>query len=527
MRSAIGAATTIMFLVLTILSSSAGPLTVASTRYGSSSRQGRADHPMMLSTEVSVSLLDRARKSILMLRFEEADSLLDRLESRPDGGPAAAYHRTIMALLNVFFVDSEEAFEAFFSVSDHFSDVLDESEKSAGREYLRAEGILLRTLVWIKKRDYFKSVLAGNAAFKAFRRLIDDGPVFAEAWKGMGLLHMTIGSIPRTYRKYLNFFGYSGTLAEGIAELTRAAGESKYAREEALIYLSTLDLYDFPTSVRATETYGTLWTENEGSPLLGVLYADALVRRRRAPDAEAVLRLAMEQSDRPSVVKVDYLDYYLGLSIFLQNRFPESRQWFLSFLDEYTGTALKMQARLRIGEANEMEGDRAAALAWYRKVVIKREYEEDAAAGKRAADLISRPMDDTDRDLLRAHNDFSSGRLDVAASFFTRIYESHDVLPVQRGEAAYRLGRLFDFRSESESALKWYALAVREPGDQLARWAPWSLLYMARIEAGQDRLETAREHLVELMKYDGNYDFRPSIERKATLLLEQIDSAGQ
>ncbi len=479
-------------------------------------------HPMLLESEASVELLDRARDSIMRLKFEQADSLLGVLKLRPDGSPAVAYHRTAMALLRVFFFDSRETYDDFFDRSDHLGEVLDNRKASIGRDYLRAENVLLRTLVWIKKRDYVKAVLAGNAAFKAFERLTKTESVLPEAWKGMGLLHMMIGAVPRTYRRYLTFFGYSGTLEEGVSELHRAVEESTYAREEALIYLATLDLYEFPAGVDAVDVLSGLWRRYAGSPLFGLLYGDALIRRRQAPAAETVLRRAREVSLENGVVSVAYLDFFLGFSVFLQNRFSEARGWFTSFLDRSQASALRMRTRLRIGETLELEGDRDAAVGWYNRVAVEREYEEDAAAGKHARDLLAHPMDAVDRRLLIAHNDFRSGKLDDAVVVFEEVYAIQGVRPVQQAESAYRLGRLNDHRSDFETAALWYERAIDTPGDPLARYAPWSMYYLAKIEAERGHNGRATRLLRRLLDYDGKYEFRPSMERRATLLLDRI-----
>jgi len=480
-------------------------------------------HPMLLRNQESVDVLDQARLSIIMMRFDLADSLLNRLSSRADGALASAYHRTTIDLLELLLYDTDASYSSFFERSDEFLEQLSEAESSVARSWLRADAIQQRMIAWAKKGRYVRAALAGNAALLAFQSVLVEDPQFYDAYKGIGLLHMAIGALPGTYRSFLKFLGYSGTLDQGIEELRIAADSSRYSREEALIYLAMLDVFGFPSAVEAIPVLEALWTEHPGSPLFGLLYGDALIRKMRSPEAEIVLREVTRYTADSGAVDIAYIDFFLGESLFRQNRFDEARSWLESFLEKHTGPALKVRTNLLIGKSLEMEGRRQEAVDWYRRSIARREFVEERAAGRNAGILLERPMDDKDRALVRGHNAFNSGYNEEARTELELVYGDSTATEVQRGEAAYGLARVEHVSGNHEEAGGWYRRAIQRPGDPRAKWAPWSLYHLARIAEQDGRKGDARRLLRRLLGYGFEYDFQPSRERVTRLMLDRLD----
>ncbi len=495
----------------------------------SSARQTDAllDHPMLLTDRGSVDLLEEVRRTIMFMQFARAESLLDRLNNRPDGAVAAAYYKATIGLLEVLLFDTEESDELFLERSDELLELLAKQEPSISRSWLRADAIQQRMWAWAKNGRYVRAAFAGNAAFLAFESVLEEDPTFYEAYKGIGLLHMAIGALPKTYQTFLKFLGYSGGLDRGIAELRLSADSSQYSREEALVFLATLDVYGLSSAVEAISVLDGLRREYPGSPLFGLAYGDALIRKMRSPEAETVLREVVRFTAETGAVEIDYVHFFLGESLYRQNRFEEAREWFESFLEKHAGRALKVRARLHIGECLEMEGNREDALAWYEITIAVRDMEEELVAARRAGNLLGRPMDAADKALLRGHNSFNSGNLEAALPEFERVYEEDLATETQKGEAAYRLARLAHVSGDLEEAEIWYRRSIEKPGDPQAKWAPWGLFHLAHIAVKENRKEDARDLLGRLSDYDSKYDYQPTLERKARLMLDRLNAQSR
>ena len=57
---------------------------------------------------------------------------------------------------------------------------------------------------------------------------------FAESYLGRGTCLVAAGAVPREYRWVAALLGFKGTVAEGLATLQQAIGESEVAAPEAV-----------------------------------------------------------------------------------------------------------------------------------------------------------------------------------------------------------------------------------------------------------------------------------------------------
>jgi len=434
------------------------------------------------------------------------------------------YHKAELAMLQALLSDREEDYDLFFTESDRLNKLLRKAPQSAGREYMKAESARQRMLIWAKKGQYLKAALALKASYTGFEDVIESHPDYFEAYKSMGLIHMAIGALPDSYRGFLSFFGFKGSILQGSEELGIAAEQSRFNAEEARLYLAILDRYGLPSNVSAKAELARFWKDYPGSPIVGLLYADVLLRDREARSAERVIRRAMTESAKDAVLDVTFLHFYLGEALFAQNRFTEALDAYAEYSEERVGEALKVRNNLRVGQTLELTGRRMQAIAWYERARATRDFEEDQAAQRAAENLIERAMDRRDIALLRAHNRFMAGETNAVIDVFTDVYEDAAALPEQRGEAAYRLARVFHTMGDENRAAYWYGVATERPGDELAKWAPWSHYYLAEMATHTGRIDAARHHVREALDYDGRYDFRDGLKRLGKLLQERIEA---
>lgn len=477
--------------------------------------------PMLLETPESKALLDEGRAHMWAFRLDPAERVFRRLADRSDGKPAAYHHLAMVALLRGSVTDSDAHFQTFFERSDTLRTLLDERPESVWQRELEAETTLQRVLAAGKLGRYIRAALAARSAFRQFEALLEDHSDFNEAYLGMGLLHLTVGSLPAGWRNLLEWLGFSGTVTEGLGELQRAAERSHYNRQQAQVLLALADVILNQEVGRGAERLGRLYNERSESLLYAHLYGFALFRHREAARAKSVLRAAIEQSG-PRYFYINYLDYYLAEVLFVQDQFDEAASRFRQYLDRHEGPALRAMARYRLGLALEMQGRRPAAVKWYKQVKTERDFDSDMYARRWAQKRLDAPMDSLDRQVLLGENAFRSGRYDRAERILRAVHGHDEATAAHRAEAAFYLGRLYHVQERYGRAYPAYLFAVQNPGDPDAQWGPWAQLHIGTMRAEQGQIEEAIQAYERAMDYEPGYDYAQSLEQTARVALEQL-----
>jgi tetratricopeptide (TPR) repeat protein len=429
----------------------------------------------------------------------------------------------------VLLADGQENTDQFFERSDFVRDLLDDAPQTPWFEWLSGEVELQRSLVWAKRGEYLRAGLAANAAYHRFNAAHSeghsegDGAHLEETYKGVGLMHLAIGTLPNRFRRLLRFFGYRGTLEEGLEELARAARRSTWNQEEALIVLATVDKYGFPSTLKAVSIYEDLWERHPGSPFIGSLFADALIRDRQLERALQITRESKENAESPRVTSVDYLDYYAGEALFRLNRCADAGESLKAYYEDHDGPSLKLAAALMLGQCREAAGDRIGAVAWYERITESRGFAEEGAALRQARHLVGHPMTDVEKDLLRATNFFNARLDEQALSLYSEVLKRENLNPTFYAYASYGMARIFHERKRGEEALSWYQKAIDARSDPLAKWRPFSMLHKAEIYSNMGEKVKALRMLKDLGRVEGAYDFRSSIENRSRLVRESLE----
>ena len=482
--------------------------------------------PLLLKTEASEKLLSSGRDHLLAYRMAEAERDLRLLSQRPDGRPAAYYFLSSAALHRALMTDREEHFKTFHGRSDTLKQILQRLEASTWRSFMRAEIDLFDSIALTKQNSYVRAALSARSAFNGYERLIKRSPEFYDAYRGMGMLHLAIGSMPSTFRFILKILGFSGTVTQALRELETAHRRSIYNREDAAIYLALMHTMLFIDEEEGLRIMHSVYQSHPESILFAHFYGFLLVSNRRAAEAERVYRQAISRAESGRYFYIDYMDFYLAEALFRQDRFAEAERSYRQYLNRHAGPALKALANLGLGQALEMQNKRQEALIFYRKVQAAREFDTDTAARRAAERLVSAPMSATDRRLLLARNAYDSSRYEEAEKALEAIVEERQISMAAKAEAAYRLGRVFHATGRLEESVSWYEKGIAWTEDKVSRWPAWGLFFIGEVRREQGRLEEARESYRAALAYPGNYDYHQALEQSAKVGLELMDAPG-
>lgn len=482
----------------------------------------RADptRPMLLETEASETLLETGREHLFAFRMEAAERTFRTLQARPDGAEAAYHHLAMVALFKGLVTDERDHFETFMARSDTLKQLLNDQPASNWRRQLEAMTNLQRAVAAGKLERYVRAGLAARSAYNGFNALVRDAPEFDEAYLGMGLLHLTVASLPSGWRDLLSVLGFRGTAEQGMQELERAAQQSRYNQELAHMSLAVADILFNQEVERATERLARLYERDPQSLLFAHLYGFALYTNRQAEEAQQVLQAATEQGD--AYFYIDYLDYYLAETYFVQDAFAEAERYYRRYLTRHEGPALRAMGLFRLGLALEMQQQRQAAVQIYRRVDTARDFDSDLAAQRWAEEHLERPMSALDRKLVRGENAFLSGRYEEAERILHAAFEAADATAEQQAKAAFYVGWLNHVQQQYERAHPAYYFAIQHPGDPRAQWGPWSQLHLGDMYAEQGRTAEAIQAYEAALDYEPPFDYHQSLEQRARIALERL-----
>jgi len=460
------------------------------------------------------SRVEEARRHILAMNLEAVDRALDMRSLSVDEAALVGWTRELARLLELLVADSSSDYDAFLERNERLYEQVDEAPGTAWRHWLLGEISLQRTWARSKRGDAFKAAWSARRALGHLERARVLDPGLIEPLKGLGLLHMGIGALPDRFRRVLGWFGIEGSLDQGLAELVQARDASVWNRQEAAVLLATVDKFGFPSPVDAAEVYAELWAASPGSPLIGLSYADVLIRERQPVEALAVLDATSDPSGT-----VHYLIWYRGEALYRLGHCPQAEAAFAEYERIHKGASLKLAGRLLAGQCAELGGRRQEAESWYARIVGERGFAEELAAQRRAARLLESPMTEGEKDLLRAWGSFDSGRDSTAMAQFSALVESRHETSHVRAEATYGVARVFHETGETSEAITWYERTLAEAADPLAKWHGFARMHLVELYLDSGHEQRALSTLSDLHAMEEAYDYRSSVENRVRFLI--------
>ena len=477
---------------------------------------------LLLTSDSSRALLDAAHAQTLRLRFDSSEATLRVLQRRPDGAAAALHNRATLALLRGLMTDEAVQFTRFDQRADSLAAVLRRLPETRWRLYYEAESDLLRALVHARAERLTRAALSGRSAYNTYEKALRGKPEFADAQRGFGLLNILVGSAPGGYRWMLRLLGYSGSVEGGRQRLAQAADEAVYAREEAGLVLSLLDIVIRGDRKAGLDRLETLYRAAPNRAFVAYLYGYALLSNRQAEASERILTTVVAAQAQPGAQPLDFAVYYLADAHFKLGRYDDAIRGFQTYLARHRGNALRGGAELRLGLSLELANRRSEALAHYRQIRHTRISETEEMAVRLARRRLEAPMTPAERTLIEATNVFEAGRYADAETRLRALMTS-PLPPTLAAEANVRLGRVLQAATRPADARVAFEAAVAAPGeDGLAGWGPWAHVHLGEIAVAEGRRDEARRHYEAALRDERAYDFHLSLEQQARTALEKL-----
>ena len=395
-----------------------------------------------------------------------------------------------------------------------------------------AHGVRSRLhLFRVQKRD------AARAAVKMREDLLEvqrREPANGDALFGLGLYDYYADVLPRM-AKLLRFLAGmpGGDRARGLARIGEAERTAVLYRSEATVQLFNIDAYYEKEADRAYERIRLLPRRYPTWPLWALM----LARHQRDqlglyPESAGVAReiLAAGERGEPGYAGVvaAMARVSLGHSLLLDLRLAEARRALLPVKDGVPEASwVGPTARLLLGRSLELEGDRDAALAHYRRAAES----PDRGVKRRAQQALASPIPQSEvrgtQLLAEARRLREAGRLADATDAFRRALAAwpdcrEAALRVAEDEIAR--GRAAQVRDEVEALSK-----LSDPQPPWIR--AWARLLLGRIhDLAGERGEAVKAYQIVFKSPSGLPELRrlaaEGLERPYALPLPPAASAG-
>ena len=477
----------------------------------------RAAQEALGLSDVGAVLYADAYADALAFRLDDARAGFRRLGQSEPGSAAAAYGLESVALWEALVTEDDDAFDRFYALNDSLTARAEALGDAPGAPLAVAAAKLHRALAFGRQERYTR---AGNAFREACGRFGDLAE--ADALYGQGVCEVAAGAIPRKYRWLARLFGFSGSVAGGLDKLDRAADADAMLAVDATVALAISDATLNERRAGSVDRLAALADARPESPVLAYLAGYHLLLDRRAAEAEAVLRRAEAATGEGGVMPVPFVDAHLGMALFRQRDFEAAAPVLERYARSFRGRALVAQSTLYAGIAYEMTGDRRRAESLYRRVRAQRDYDVDRWAEREAGRLLEAPMTDAERALVVGGAAFDAGDYDEAVRVLQPIVTDGSLPAVDRAEAAYRTGRARQAQERWDDAVRHFRLAADSPGDDFARWGPWSVYHLGEIaEATGDRDEAERQY-ERVLENEAEFDYHQTLEQRTRAALERI-----
>lgn len=453
----------------------------------------------------------KAYSLLLDLKFDEAGKRIQHLKTSDPNNFSALYLEDLSDFLFIVVTEDQEQFEQRKELRSERLKAFDRLPDNSPYKHL-AEGEL--HLHWAFSMMRFGEYLNGareiNKAFHLLEKNMEKYPDFLPTYKGMGLLHTLIGTVPDNYRWATKLMGVDGTISQGVGEMemviNKTEGNEAYhnLRKEtffllSFLYINLLNDADGLNSIAEK-------VKLETGPLMDFANASLLRKAAKTDDAIKILEAATEGRKA-----FPYLNFLLG-EMKLSRMDKDAGIYFREYIKSFKGNSYLKSAHQKIAwQALILTGDEDM----YRKIISSVDgigntmLDEDKSAQKEF-ELGVVP----NKTLLKSRLQFDGGYYREALNTLINSPKGSIRNSDEQLEFTYRLGRIHHELGNTKEAINYYKLTIESGAESKRYFAANSSLMLGYIYEQQGRKDLALKAFEACSEFD-NSEYRNSINQKA------------
>lgn len=455
----------------------------------------------------------QAYEHIFSLRLEQGKALILQEKQSNPSNLIPELLENYIDFFTVFITEEEAELETRVANKNKRLETLEEGDKNSPYYlFTQAEINLQWAFARIKFAQYFKAVWEIRKAYKLLEANQKKFPDFVPNKKSLGILHAMVGTVPDNYQWGMKILGMSGTIAQGMSEISDYLQYS--SNNNQLFYDETKLLHSFFLIYIDTKT-DKAWQIAQQLPtqkhLLNTLVA-AQISFRTGHNDFAIQLL----ENRPK--GIEYQDFYL--LDFLQgmmklNRLDADANVYLKrFVNNFKGKHFIKEAYQK--------------LAWHSLVInndpegYQKYLNLCQSKGSKWADPDKQAYKEAtegkipNRTLLKGRLLFDGAYFRQALTVLESTAANAYKTPTEKLECHYRYGRIYEGLGDNAKAIDYYKKTIEE--NQYVEghhfFAPKASLQLAKLYERHNERESAMLYFKRCLKFK-KHEYKDSIDQQA------------
>jgi len=463
--------------------------------------------------------LKKAFTLILGLRLDEARILLEKEKTENPKNSLVYLYENYNDFLKAFITEEKRYADSLRLNTEKRLKILDrEKESSPFLLFSKADMLIQTAMIKAKFSENVSAALDIHKAYNYAERNFIQYPTFPLNKKTLGLLHATVGAIPREYRWLISIAGMEGTIEQGSNELFRMLSETDRGiypeyKEEVLFYLvqiySSITSNDSITAVLAD----SVKKHAVNNPLMMYCFTNLTYKSGRNEDALEM----MNTFDDSGTFPFHFLHYKKG-QLRLRKMDLGAKEDFEFYVKNFKGLNYVKSAYQKLAWIALLEKDEKK-YAEYMQACTRKGItliDDDKEALKEAVSKeVPNPV------LLRSRLLFDGGYYKESFREMIKI-TSPSVLGFRdKLEYTYRYGRLFHKTGDLEKAIMNYKATIQHGEQSHYYYAANSALMLGLLYEEQKDFVNARINYKKCLSMR-KHDFQNSIDQKAQAGIERL-----
>jgi hypothetical protein len=387
-------------------------------------------------------------------------------------------------------------------------------EKSAWVGYSIAE---VRLQIGLSKLLHGSKLAAAWDIRQAYLQYAENAgryPQFLPNRKTLGALQVLIGSVPDSYRVFLNIIGMQGDIKTGMAHLHAAASQANPFQEEAQLLHALLSHLVTPDADDSSADSLYLLSKSHPDNLLFQFAAMHILKKTKK--SELALQVYQRRPVGPQYMAFPYLHHMAGDLYLYKGDFEKSVKMNQLFLSQHKGMHYLKASHFKLYLAYWLNQQKSKAEQHYRQIqeVGQTDMEEDAYAAR-----FVKEQAQPNRHLMLARLQSDGGYYQEALKVINSMPQTSSI--TEQAEYLYRKARIYHGMENLPQAKRFYEQAIEASRNTTLYYAPFSALQLGYIYQEQGQREMARTWFNRALSYKG-HEYKNSIDGKAKLALQSL-----
>ena len=461
----------------------------------------------------NTSLCQKAYKNIIALKLDSGKFYLQEEKKLHPSNAYIVYLYNYIDFLLVFTSGDMNYYEK--TVKNNFSNRI-ETIENLGLEnspyylFIQAEIYMHSAILSVQNKDYLTSVFHLRKALKKLEENEEKFPNFKENKKSLGLLLSILGSVPDNLKTGFSLIGLNGDINKGMEMLKKLSTDSNFLQQHETATIYAFMLFHLNND---KEKAWQILKENMffGSDNLMDKYAIAHIGIYGFHNDEAIYEIENNFEYKDYFSKFPLVKYILAIGKTYKQEYDDANKYFSLFLKEYKGKDYIKSSYQKMAWNELLKGNYDKYYEYIAE--IKNNGRSLIDADKQAeneVNLLSPP----NAILLKARL-LSDGNYTKKAIELLEKYSIDDfIMPKEKVEYKYRLGRIYHKEKNFEKALKYYFETIDINNKVEEYYAANACYLIGNIYEKQKNNEKALKYYEKCLSMNG-YQYNNSIKQKA------------